>query len=255
VTEWHSNTRLLGRRVLVFPTLESTSTFAATLAGDRSNDGLVVLAREQTAGRGQHGRSWQCPAEAGVLLSVLLFPPPELLRPALLTAWAAVSVCNTVRRLTRRHCRIKWPNDVLLGHKKVAGILIEQGRGTVAGIGLNVNQTAAMFEQAGLTEATSLALVDGRLHDWEETARLLIAELDQEYKRLLDGDWANLENRWRRRLGLVGSEVEMECLDGMRQGRLLHCAFSGLRLETSQGMETILPEKVKHLSRRSVPAV
>src|SRR5206468_7692987 len=85
----------------------------------------VVLAREQTAGRGQHGRAWQAPAGSSVLLSVLLCPPPALRRPALLTAWAAVSVCETILQLTGLQAKIKWPNDVLIRGRKVCGILIE----------------------------------------------------------------------------------------------------------------------------------
>ena len=115
--EWQLPTRQVGRRVLVFDQLDSTSTYAASLAGDPANDGVVVRAREQTAGRGQHGRSWQCPADCGVLMSVLLFPPPPLRRPALLTAWAAVSVCDTIQQATGLQARIKWPNDVLIRGK------------------------------------------------------------------------------------------------------------------------------------------
>src|SRR5437867_1865131 len=73
-SEWHLDTRRLGRRVLVFDRVDSTNTRAADLAHDPANDGMAVLAEEQTAGRGQHGRSWWCERGTGVLLSVLLFP-------------------------------------------------------------------------------------------------------------------------------------------------------------------------------------
>src|SRR5262249_51940124 len=124
--EWRLKTRCLGRRVLVFDRLDSTNTFAAALAHDPANEGVVVLAREQTAGRGQYQRTWQAPAGTSVLLSVLLFPPPTLRRPALLTAWAAVSVCEAILQLTGLQAKIKWPNDVLIRGRKVCGILIEQ---------------------------------------------------------------------------------------------------------------------------------
>ena len=123
---WHFDTRRLGRCVLVFDRLDSTSNVAAALAGSADGDGLAVLADEQTGGRGQHGRTWTCPAGSGVLLSVLLFPPAPLRRAAILTAWAAVSVCETVLELTGLEARIKWPNDVLVRGRKVCGILIEQ---------------------------------------------------------------------------------------------------------------------------------
>jgi BirA family biotin operon repressor/biotin-[acetyl-CoA-carboxylase] ligase len=250
VTEWYLDTRLVGKRVLVFPTLASTNDHAAALAEEPANAGLVVLAAEQSAGRGQHGRTWQCPAETGVLLSVLLFPPPQLRRVVLLTAWAAVSVCHAIERLAGAEGQIKWPNDILVHGKKVAGILIEQGRGTVAGIGLNLNQTAAMFEQAGLPDATSLSLAAGREFSWEDSARHLIHVLDEEYDRLLSGDMTTLEDEWNLRLGLLGRQVEVACLNGVYSGQVLECTFSGLSLYTDERIEIIVPEKVRQVSVR-----
>src|SRR3954452_17753118 len=97
---WTLSTRHLGQRTLVYDQLASTNSLALELAADRANDGLAILAREQTAGRGQYGRVWHAPPESSVLLSVLLFPTPELRRPAILTAWAAVSVCELIVELT-----------------------------------------------------------------------------------------------------------------------------------------------------------
>ena len=78
---WNLDPRLLGRRTLVFAQLDSTNNYAASLAHDPANDGVAILADEQTAGRGQHGRTWTAAPKASVLLSLLLFPPPELRRP------------------------------------------------------------------------------------------------------------------------------------------------------------------------------
>src|SRR5260370_39859149 len=95
--EWHLETKRLGRRVLLFDRVDSTNTQATALDHDAANDGVVLIAGEQTVGRGQHGRSWQCQAGAGVLLSALVFPPPQLRRPVILAAWAANAVCRTIR--------------------------------------------------------------------------------------------------------------------------------------------------------------
>src|SRR5438128_420900 len=118
---WQLGTRFLGQRVLIFDTLDSTSNLAAELARETGAEGIVVLAREQTAGRGQRGRSWVCPAGSSVLLSVALFPPPELRRPAILAAWAANAVCETIRESIGVQAKIKWPNDVLIRGSKVCG--------------------------------------------------------------------------------------------------------------------------------------
>jgi BirA family biotin operon repressor/biotin-[acetyl-CoA-carboxylase] ligase len=248
---WTLDTRRLGRRTLVFPQLDSTNNYAAAMADDPSNDGVAVLADEQTAGRGQHGRTWTAAPRASVLLSLLLFPPPPLRRPAVLTAWAAVSVCETVRRAVGVQAKIKWPNDVLLKGKKVCGILIEQGRGTVAGIGLNVRQTAADFAAAGLPFATSLGQHTTTALDTHAVARTLLGVLDEEYARLCDGDLAALEACWKWHLGLLGKDVRAECFDGEVCGRLLEVAFDGVVLRTPGGTELCLPpERVTHLDVR-----
>jgi BirA family biotin operon repressor/biotin-[acetyl-CoA-carboxylase] ligase len=246
--EWSLPTRRLGRRVLVYDRVDSTNTLAAALADDPANDGIIILADEQSAGRGQHGRVWHTPARTAVLMSVLCLPPPALRRPAVLTAWAAVAVCETVRLATGAQAKIKWPNDVLIRGHKVCGILAEQARGTVIGIGLNVNQTAEHFLAAGLPQATSLAVVAGRSLPPYDVARLLISQLDEEYNRLYESDRTTLEACWKWRLGLLGKFVTAECHDGTWRGRLVEMGFDGLQLQTPSGEKIrLVPETVRHL--------
>ena len=246
--EWHLETRRLGRRVWRYARVESTNTLAATLAHETAHDGLVLLADEQTAGRGQHGRTWLAEPGSSVLLSVLLFPPAALRRPVTMAAWAAVSVCETIRRSTGLMARIKWPNDVLIRGRKVCGILIEQTRGTVVGIGLNVNQRAEAFLQADLPQAGSLAVFAGGPLDRLQVARLLIVQLDEEYDRLCSGDTATLEACWKWHTGLLGKQVVVECHDATHRGRLLEQGWEGLQLERAGGdVMTLQPEMVRHL--------
>jgi BirA family biotin operon repressor/biotin-[acetyl-CoA-carboxylase] ligase len=246
--ELQLQTQHIGRRVLVYDRVDSTNSVAATLAIDPDNAGVVVLAHEQTQGRGQFGRHWQCPPGAGVLLSILLFPPPELCRPAILTAWAAVSVCETIRQLTGVPARIKWPNDVLLRSKKVCGILIEQGLGTVTGIGLNVNQPPETFAAQGLTHGSSLCQFTSDPLDSTAIAKRLITLLDEEYERLRQGDLNTLEACWKWSVGLLGRQVAAECADRTVSGRLLDLTFDGVLLKSASGeMLSLQPEIVKHL--------
>jgi BirA family biotin operon repressor/biotin-[acetyl-CoA-carboxylase] ligase len=247
-SEWQLDTRRLGRRVLLFDEIDSTNSRAAILAADRANDGLVVLADHQTVGRGQHGRTWLSWPGTGVLLSVLLFPPPALRRPAILTAWAAVSVCETIRLATGLEPCIKWPNDVLIQGRKVCGILIEQGRGTVVGIGLNVRQSAETFTAAELTEAGSLAVFTRQDLDCREVARLLIWQLDEWYACLCAGELTTLEACWRSRLGLIGKQVVVECHDRDVVGELRGLSFNGVELTAGGEIVRLAPEAVLHLN-------
>jgi BirA family biotin operon repressor/biotin-[acetyl-CoA-carboxylase] ligase len=265
--QWTLDTRRLGRRVLVFDRLDSTNNLAATLADDPANDGLAILADEQTAGRGQYGRTWLAAPGQSVLLSVLVTPPPELCRPAVLTAWAAIAVCETIRKTIGQPTRIKWPNDVLLLDRKVCGILIESIAGRrsagfipagsspaarqipsspwfVVGIGLNVQQCAA----AGLPQATSLAQFSDHPLDTSAVAADLIRQLDSDYDALRQGDLSTLETCWKQRLELLGKDVIAQCQDGTHHGRLIELSFRGVKLARSSGSPLVLaPERIRRL--------
>ncbi len=269
--EWTLDTRRLGRRVLVFDCLDSTNNQAARLADDPANDGLAILADEQTAGRGQHGRIWLAAPGQSVLLSILVSPPPELCRPAVLTAWAAVAVCTTIRASVGLPTRIKWPNDVLLHDRKVCGILIESVAGRragsasdrsrstpvvcapgspafVVGIGLNVQQSAATFAAAGLPEATSLAQFAASPLDTHALAADLIRQLDRDYDGICQGDLGTLETRWKERLGLLGQHVVAECHDASHHGRLIELSFRAVELARPGWPPLVLaPERIQHL--------
>ena len=269
--EWSLDTHRLGRRVLVYDCLDSTNDLAATLAGDPANDGVVIVADEQTAGRGQHGRTWLAARGQSVLLSLLVLPPPELCRPAVLTAWAAVAVCKTIHNAIGQPTRIKWPNDVQLHGRKVCGILIEsiaggraggvnplvcnhQGINTtrspyfIVGIGLNVQQSASTFAAASLPEATSLARFAAHPLDTHTIAIDLIRQLDCDYDALCQGNLEPLESCWKERLDLLGKQVVAECRDATHHGRLIELGFRGIELERPGGSSLVLaPERIEHL--------
>jgi BirA family biotin operon repressor/biotin-[acetyl-CoA-carboxylase] ligase len=233
--------------------VESTNTLAAEFAGDPAYNGLVVLADEQTAGRGQHGRTWLAPAGSSVLLSIVLSPPLALRRPVVLTAWAAVAVCKVVQSITGLRPQIKWPNDVLLAGRKVCGILIEQGhRGRlscVVGIGLNVCQDEKTFSAADLTQASSLTQISKIHLAPPAVARNLICRLDAEYDDLLVAGPRELELSWRDLIGLLGESVTAECVGATHLGRLLALGFDGVELEQPGRRPVHLtPETIVHLA-------
>lgn len=245
--EWAFPTEWVGRRVLVFDELDSTNTFAAALPPD-AEEGMVIVARDQSAGRGRFGRPWRSRPGAALLMSVVLTPPPELRRPVILTAWAAVAVGEAVRELTGVQARIKWPNDLLVRGKKVCGILIEQGTRVVAGVGLNLAQTADEFAALGLPEAASLGMF-GPAVELRDAVEAVVRNLDAEWSRLLAGERTAVEADWKWRVGFLGRDVEVERSDGSRPtGRLRDLGFDGLDLELPDGtVERIPPEAVEHV--------
>lgn len=246
---WEFDTARVGRRAMVFDHLDSTNTFAAQLA-TADADGLAVIADFQTAGRGQYGRVWQSRPRSSLLMSVVLQPPPELRRPVILTAFAAVAVAEAAFALTGAQARMKWPNDLLVRGKKVCGLLIEQHANTVIlGVGLNLTQTAEEFIAGGLPDATSLQMLSGTVIEPRTAAELVLRRLDQEYNRLLIGERIAVEADWKWRVGLLGRHVAVEQTDGsIISGRLHEMGFDGLELQVADGFfRVILPETVAHV--------
>jgi BirA family biotin operon repressor/biotin-[acetyl-CoA-carboxylase] ligase len=240
----------IGHRRLHFATLDSTNTHAASFSNDPANHGLVVTADQQSAGRGQYERVWQAPAGSSVLMSVLVFPPAEARRPVLLTAWAALAVCRTIQKLTGLEPRLKWPNDVLIGARKVCGILCEAGyRHVVAGIGLNVNQSANDFARMELPLATSLAVERDRWFDVTLARETLIESLDRGYAELVQEQRSDFEARWAGLFQLVGHDARIEKMDGTTMsGRLIELAFTGVVVEKDGATSRVAPEMIRQVS-------
>jgi BirA family biotin operon repressor/biotin-[acetyl-CoA-carboxylase] ligase len=175
-------------------TVDSTQEAAFALASAGAPDGAAVVADTQTAGRGRRGRRWHDEAGTSLLVSVMLRPglPPGL-RP-LLSYAAAVAVVETLRTVGL-DARVKWPNDVLVGGRKIAGILLEAREGVVVvGVGLNVNQRR--FPPALAGRATSVALETGRAADRGALLATLLDALDRWRARLEQEGFAPVRERW-----------------------------------------------------------
>jgi len=144
-------------------------------------EGAVAVAEEQTAGRGRMGRRWDAPASSSILFSVLLRPPPER-RAAELTLVAGVATAVAVEHATGLAAQLKWPNDVMLNRRKVAGVLAElKDAAVILGIGLNVNQKPGELPAEAKATAGSLRSVTGREYERGPILANLLLELEHRY--------------------------------------------------------------------------
>jgi BirA family biotin operon repressor/biotin-[acetyl-CoA-carboxylase] ligase len=169
-----------GKPYLYEPECESTQLL---LVGSGLPEGAVAATDHQTAGRGRHGRRWETPPATAVLASVLLHPPRERHLPEL-TMVAALATAEAVEAATDLSAQIKWPNDVMLNRRKVAGVLAELHDLTVVvGIGLNVNQTREQLPPQVTTEPSSLRVLTGNTYD----RAALLGSLLFRFERLYDG--------------------------------------------------------------------
>ena len=192
---------------------------AKQAAREGASHGTVVVANEQTAGRGRLQRSWISPRDANIALSVILYP--SLLHLPRLTMMAAVAVARAVERSTGLRPAIKWPNDVMLNGRKVCGILTDselQGgavKYAIIGIGLNVNLDPSQYEEIAAT-ATSLYEEVGEKVSRTEVLQALLEELERAYNALQDGEAVSEE--WRRRLETLGRQVCVTLTEGVEEG-------------------------------------
>ncbi|MEO5802076.1 MAG: biotin--[acetyl-CoA-carboxylase] ligase, partial [Verrucomicrobiota bacterium] len=166
-----SGVKVVGRDIRVFQETTSTNDVVEKLARDGVKEGVVVFAESQTKGRGRLGRKWISPVGKGLWFSVLLRPDLRPQAATQLTVAAATALARAIRRQTNLSTEIKWPNDILIRGKKVAGILTElsaeldQVKYLILGMGVDVNLTASEFPPDLRKIATSLKIETGRVVD------------------------------------------------------------------------------------------
>lgn len=233
----------LGLPRLHLRSIDSTNERAKALAGAGAPHGTLVTAGEQTAGRGRQGRPWTAPPGSAVLMSVLVRGLEE--RHAVLPLAAAVAVCAAAERTAAVECAIKWPNDVWVDGRKLAGILVEgrpQEGWAAIGIGLNVTTTAEDFPTDLRDTATSLALSSPeRCPTVEGALAALLADLGA----WLDPGRDEVLAAWRPRDALRGQTVRWDGGEGVAAGI---DDTGALLVETSRGVEALDAGEV-HLMR------
>jgi len=218
-------TRLIGRRVVVYPRVGSTNDEAKRLAEDGAPEGTLVVADEQTAGRGRLQRTWWAPAGTALLMSLILRPDLAPHQAQRLTMLCSLAICDAIAGTTGLVPAVKWPNDVLLRGRKVCGILTELGiegprlAYAVVGMGVNVNVDFGGAGELTLT-ATSLAQELGREVSRLELLRAILINVEERYARLRAGESPHAE--WAARLATLGQRVIVttptEQLSGIAEG-------------------------------------
>lgn len=210
------DTRLVGRVVRSEKKLPSTNLFAQQLAVEGADEGLVVLAESQSAGRGRMGRHWESPAGVNLYCSILLKPhiPPR--EAAQLTFLSAVATAEALKDVCGLDARVKWPNDILVGGRKIAGLLnelsaeTEQIHALVLGVGLNVNMLADQFPPELRYPATSVRIETGKLQPRLPLLRSLLQRIDNLYTEFLSAGFVPLRKRWEKLFDLLDRQVEVD---------------------------------------------
>ncbi len=232
----------IGRRIILLDQCDSTNSEAGRVVAreGRGCDGWVIFAERQTAGRGRAGRTWECPAGAGLLMSAIVSGPGEA-GPRIVLA-AGMALCRAVRQTTETEPHLRWPNDVYLGGRKLAGVLVETTATSgpeqmyVVGMGVNCLQQPAHFADELRERATSLEIESRQPVDRTAVAAAILRELD----RLLPPGGAALDETlcglWRELSGDAGRRIELRVGERTFQGTVCEIdPAAGLLVELDGG--------------------
>jgi BirA family biotin operon repressor/biotin-[acetyl-CoA-carboxylase] ligase len=240
--------QLIGREIQVFNQTTSTNDICDKLARDGVKEGAVVFAESQTAGRGRLGRKWVSAAKKGLWFSVLLRPEFSPQQASRLTLGTAVALVRAIRETCGIEPVVKWPNDLLIKGRKIAGILtelsaeLERVKHVVIGIGIDVNQTAADFPEGLSDIATSLRLELGRPVRRSDLACNCLMELERVYRKTTSGGFSSVAQEWESYCTTIGQRVTVTVGHQTWEGRVESLDHDGaLLLRTEHGrVERIL---------------
>jgi BirA family biotin operon repressor/biotin-[acetyl-CoA-carboxylase] ligase len=248
-----------GPAIVRLDQVDSTQSVAFALAERGAADRTVVIADQQAAGRGRRGRVWQAPPRTSLLASILVRSrlPQALL--ATLSPTTAVATAEALRRVAPLSPRLKWPNDVLVGGRKIAGILLESRSVAsaepvlVIGIGVNLGQREFPPELAG--RATSVALEAGYLVDRDTLLAALLEEFDAWRARLEGEGFGRIRERWKSLSDTIGRHVTVDGVSGIAtdldaDGALLIDAGDGVRRVIAGEISTDGMTGEAHAARR-----
>ncbi|MCM3713564.1 biotin--[acetyl-CoA-carboxylase] ligase [Alkalihalobacillus oceani] len=221
-------TKWLGHEQTYYEAVSSTQSVAHRLAQEGAVEGHLVVANEQTAGKGRLGRKWYSRAGSTISMSLILRPelPPQ--RTPQLTLLAAVAVVRAIKQETGIDCSIKWPNDILINGKKLVGILTEMQsepdvvHSVIIGIGINVNQTPDEFADEIETVATSLAIEKGASIKRAPLIAAILNQFEVLYELYISSGFSAIRSLWEAHSISIGTHLyartTKEVIYGYAQG-------------------------------------
>lgn len=206
------STKWLGHNLLCFEKIDSTNMMAKLCVARQEPRGTVIIAEKQTIGRGRLLRQWVSDPGVGLWFSLILSPfSPAGAAP--LPFLIAVSVCRVIREVAGLPAVLKWPNDIMIGDRKVCGILLEvgsDGKSVIAGVGLNVNQRLDEFPAALQETATSLALEAGHPFERPFLLAAILGCIEEKVERLIDEGGGSLMGEYRVLCATIGKRVRID---------------------------------------------
>ncbi|TGB05473.1 biotin--[acetyl-CoA-carboxylase] ligase [Halobacillus salinus] len=216
--QWGLNTKWIGQHLYHYPQVESTQDIVHQLAKEGKPHGTVVIADEQVKGKGRMAREWHSPEGKGVWMSILLRPDLPPVQAPQLTLLTATVLANVMDKRSALVPSIKWPNDILVHHKKVAGILTEMQaeqdriQYVVLGIGINVNQEDGEIPSMIAHKASSLKMESGEKWDIQEFVQSILSTFEKTYDSFIEEGFQEIKQEWERYGYKIGEKVTISTM-------------------------------------------
>lgn len=231
-------TRIIGKNILYYNELDSTNTTAYELAHKIKEEGTIILAEKQNKGKGRLSRQWSSPRAGGIYMSVILKPEITPFQSPIVTLMAAVSLAEAIRDTSLAQASIKWPNDIIVNDKKIAGILTEMEAESdrikfiILGIGVNVNTVLSELPKT----ASSIAHITGSPVSRQALLIALIERLEHNYKIMNRSGFSDIRLKWKNLSSTLGQRVRANCMRKIIEGTAVDIDSDGaLKIRMDNG--------------------
>lgn len=238
---WGLETEWLGKEIIHKTSVGSTQLVGHEAAQNGASHGTIIIADQQTAGRGRVQKNWDSNGD-GLWMTIILRPniPPN--RASELTLLTAVAITDAIQQITNIEPLIKWPNDILINEKKLCGILTEmqaeqdQVQYILIGIGLNVNQSSQLWDKQLQNIATSLFQETGHTFEKHTLLQQILLQFERTYNNYLKHGFQHIKQQWEAYAFKIGSEIEITTFHEQWVGKFLGISDEGaLLVESSEG--------------------
>ena len=229
-------TKIIGKQAYYFETIDSTQNQALAMAFDKENNGAVIVAEMQTSGRGRDGRKWESP-KGGIWLSVILHPKFDISVTTLFPLAASLALSNAIEKTMNIKSELKWPNDITIKGKKVAGMLVDVSlesnkiEDLVLGVGINFDMDTKQIERM-LKDTSNFYGITSLLGKNQDTKPIqlvhsFLIELEKIYLKLNSGDVKKIVNDWTKKSSTIGKQVELDTEKGKIKGKAIRIDDDG----------------------------
>ena len=242
-------TEIIGKRVYYFEEIESTQSFAQQIAPNKKENGTIIIAEKQTAGRGRLDRKWTSP-KGGIWFSLVIYPKFDVSSSTLVPIASAVALSKSIKTVLKTNTNVKWPNDITVNGKKVAGMLVDASfqandiEYLILGIGINFDIDSKKLEKKLLKNPDFYGASSLRAKNDKTPAKVLVKEFLLEFEKILlqlnKGEKTEIVKEWTKRASGIGEKITINTTNGKITGIFRGIDNDGaLKLESGKDVKRV----------------